>query len=75
MEHCQCSENGSLSTTDEEYTITKKRVDEARQKCIDYIAEIKLNYSTVYYLLKLLDDKAYRDISYTMFSILFGGPQ
>ena len=65
MEHCQCSENGSLSTTDEEYTITKKRVDEARQKCIDYIAEIKLNYSTVYYLLKLLDEKAYRDISYT----------
>ena len=74
MEHCQCSENGSLSTTDEEYTITKKRVDEARQKCIDYIAEIKLNYSTVYYLLKLLDEKAYRDISYTMFSILFGVP-
>ena len=74
MEHYQCSENGSLSTTDEEYTITKKRVDEARQKCIDYIAEIKLNYSTVYYLLKLLDEKAYRDISYTMFSILFGVP-
>ena len=41
---------------------------------IDYIAEIKLNYSTVYYLLKLLDEKAYRDISYTMFSILFGVP-
>lgn len=57
-----------------DYLQTVKNVNEIRQNCIDYIDSKKINYSTMYWLLKLLEDKKYRHIRYTMFAILFGAP-
>lgn len=50
------------------------RSAEKKQECVDYINDIKLGEKTMFALLVLLESEQYRDISKTMFSILFGTP-
>lgn len=66
--------NGLRPHTYENFLQTSKEVAEIRQNCIDYIDKKKINYSTMYWILKMLDDKKNADIKLTMFSILFGAP-
>ena len=72
--HDKCECNGLKPHTYEDYTETIKKNAELRQACIDYIDNKKINYSTMYWLLKMIEDKKLRDIKLTIFSILFGAP-
>jgi hypothetical protein len=56
--------------TSQKYSIT----DEIRQRCIDYVGGLSFSKTTMYRLLSLLDDNAYKSISRTLFLILFGAP-
>ncbi len=60
----------------ENYDINNKHAitDEIRQNCTNYIKSITFNGTTMYELLKLLEDKRYTKISRTLFSVLFGSP-
>ena len=51
-----------------------EKSEEIRHKCVEYIRSIKFNETTMYRLLTLLEDKKYKGISRTLFSILFGAP-
>lgn len=65
--------NNGVNDRDNYYN-TVRETSDIRQNCINYIDSKKYNYSTMYWLLKLLDEPKYRDISYIMFSVLFGAP-
>ncbi len=45
-----------------------------KQDCVDHISDIKFSYSTMYWILLLIESKDYSDISKMLFSILFGAP-
>lgn len=47
---------------------------ELRQECINYINSLKFSYSTMYWLLYLIEQPDYSDIQKTLLSILLGSP-
>lgn len=47
---------------------------EIRQECINYIMSLSISVKTMRYILSLIDNPEYRDISKLMFGILFGYP-
>lgn len=58
---------------DDWYTLSSK-LNTIRQRCVDYIDKMKISYSTMYWLLKLTDNNAAKDIKRTLFYILFASP-
>lgn len=56
--------------TSQRYSMT----DDIRQRCIDYVGGLSFSKTTMYRLLSLLDEAAYKSISRTLFLILFGAP-
>ena len=51
-----------------------KLMSEAKQTCVEYINNIKMSYSTMYWMLCLMNKKEYKHISRTLFTVLFGTP-
>lgn len=62
------------SNNDLEPCVKHSLSDELRQDCVNYINSLKFGYSTMYYLLHLVDMKEYSSIRNTIINILFGTP-
>lgn len=48
--------------------------NEVRQSCVEYIDTIKISYSTMYWILYLMNDPQHKKLTNSLFSILFGTP-
>ena len=46
----------------------------ARQHCVELIKKAKMSEKTMYYLLSLIENEDYKDISRLLFNMLFGAP-
>lgn len=69
-----CDDEVNREGKQEAYRKVSYITNSLREDCSKYIGAIKLNYSTTCYLLKILDKDIYKDITTTMFAILFGEP-
>ena len=49
-------------------------MSEVKQNCVEYIDTIKMSYSTMYWMLYLMNTKEYKHISRSLFTVLFGTP-
>lgn len=49
-------------------------VSEIRQECIEYVGNIKMNFSTMFHLIKTIESLEYKQLYKTIINILFGYP-
>jgi hypothetical protein len=49
-------------------------MSEVKQNCVEYIDTIKMSYSTMYWMLYLMNTKEYKHIARSLFTVLFGTP-
>lgn len=58
----------------DDWYVLSYRFNALRQKCVDYIDKMRLSYSTMYWLLHLVDNNTAKDVQQTLFYILFASP-
>lgn len=58
----------------EDWKVLSNSLNAVRQRCVDYIDKMNISYSTMYWLLRLVDNNAAKDVKRTLFYILFASP-
>lgn len=69
-----CSTVNSNSIPKDDWEMLLHQLNILRQRCVDYIDGMKISYSTMYWLLKIVDSGSAKDIRRTLFYILFASP-
>lgn len=72
--HTDYTDSRPASIPKDDWYALSSKLNTIRQRCVDYIDKMKISYSTMYWLLKLTDNNAAKDIKRTLFYILFASP-